>query len=58
MSIFDDYLAQEQANSDVEMSLTEYLELCKNDPMAYASPAQRMLKDDYIGFDCIFESFA
>ena len=44
MSIFDDYLAQEQANSDVEMSLTEYLELCKNDPMAYASPAQRMLK--------------
>lgn len=44
MSIFDDYLAQEQANSDVEMSLAEYLELCKNDPMAYAFPAQRMLK--------------
>lgn len=26
-----------------EMSLDEYLELCKNDPSAYANPAQRLL---------------
>ncbi len=30
-------------NQEEEMSLTEYLELCKTDPAAYANPAQRLL---------------
>jgi len=30
-------------NQEEEMSLTDYLELCKSDPTAYANPAQRLL---------------
>jgi len=30
-------------NKEEEMSLNEYLELCKKDPSAYANPAQRLL---------------
>lgn len=30
-------------NKEEEMSLEEYLELCKNDPSAYANPAERLL---------------
>lgn len=31
-------------NTEISMSVEEYLELCKEDPFAYASPAERMLK--------------
>lgn len=31
-------------NTYEEMSVQEFLDLCKQDPMAYASPAERMLK--------------
>lgn len=30
-------------NKEEELSLDEYLELCKNDPSAYANPAERLL---------------
>lgn len=30
-------------NKEEELSLEEYLELCKNDPSAYANPAERLL---------------
>ena len=30
-------------NKEEEMSLEEYLELCKKDPAAYANPAERLL---------------
>ncbi|KTC64586.1 serine protein kinase (plasmid) [Legionella adelaidensis] len=30
-------------NQEEELSLDEYLELCRNDPSAYANPAQRLL---------------
>lgn len=33
-----------QRVSEEPITLEEYLEICKTDPMAYASPAQRMLK--------------
>ena len=43
MNILDIYRAQYASGRDVEMSLVEYLELCKVDPLAYASAAERML---------------
>ena len=30
-------------NKEEELSLDEYLELCKEDPSAYANPAERLL---------------
>jgi len=44
MSIFDKYKDRYDDRQAEEMSIQEYLELCKNDPMAYADSAQRMLK--------------
>lgn len=44
MGIFEHYKTRYASTTQEEMTLTEYLELCKNDPMAYASSAERMLK--------------
>lgn len=37
------YTKRFEENKEEEMSLEEYLELCKNDPSAYANPAERLL---------------
>jgi len=44
MSIFEHYSSRFEASKEEVLSLNEYLELCKSDPLAYASPAERMLK--------------
>src|ERR1700744_2516118 len=41
--IFESFKQQYLQSRDEEMSLAEYLQLCKRDPLAYASPAERML---------------
>ncbi|WP_043319580.1 PrkA family serine protein kinase [Microbulbifer sp. HZ11] len=43
MSIFNHYLERYEAIQEEELTIQEYLELCKNDRSAYASPAERML---------------
>ncbi len=43
MSIFNAYQARFEAAREEEMSLQDYLELCRSDPMAYATAAERML---------------
>ena len=43
MSIFARYQDRFEASQEEEMSVQEYLELCKRDPTAYASVAERML---------------
>src|SRR5271165_7099585 len=43
MKIFEAYREQYAKARDEEMSLSEYLELCKSDPLTYASAAERML---------------
>ena len=43
MTLFDLYREQYAKSSDEEMSLPEYFELCKKDPLAYATAAERML---------------
>ncbi|MCK2088519.1 PrkA family serine protein kinase [Thauera aromatica] len=47
MTIFNAYQARFEAAREEEMSLQEYLELCRADRMAYATAAERML--DAIG---------
>jgi serine protein kinase len=47
MSIFDHYKARYESIQQEEMSLQEYLNLCKEDPLTYANAAERML--DAIG---------
>lgn len=44
MSIFDHYKARYSAIQQEEMSLQEYLNLCKETPEVYANAAERMLK--------------
>ncbi|UTW11828.1 PrkA family serine protein kinase [Marinobacterium rhizophilum] len=44
MSIFEHFKARYSATQQEEMSLQEYLALCKEDPTAYASAAERMLQ--------------
>ncbi|MGL6251929.1 MAG: PrkA family serine protein kinase, partial [Billgrantia desiderata] len=44
MSIFDHVQNRFSRVQQEEMTLQEYLELCREDPMAYASAAERMLK--------------
>lgn len=39
----DTYTRRFEDNKAEDMSLSEYLELCRTDPSAYASPAQRLL---------------
>jgi serine protein kinase len=43
MSIFNAYQARFEAAREEEMSIQEYLELCKTDRAAYATAAERML---------------
>lgn len=43
MSIFSHYQNRYEAHREEEYSIQEYLELCKSDPTAYASAAERML---------------
>ena len=44
MDIFNNYQQRFQSTQQEELSLQEYLELCKKEPMAYANAAERMLK--------------
>ena len=43
MGIFDHYQTRYEKNREEEYSLQEYLDICRDDPTAYASPAERML---------------
>ena len=43
MSIFGNYQTRFEDTQQEEYSLEEYLEICKNDPSAYASAAERLL---------------
>lgn len=43
-SFLESYKTRYVENKEEEMSLNEYLELCKTDPSAYANPAERLLK--------------
>jgi serine protein kinase len=43
MSIFDRYQSRYEASKEEVYTLQEYLEICKNDPSAYASAAERLL---------------
>ncbi|MBU2967518.1 PrkA family serine protein kinase [Amphritea sp. 2_MG-2023] len=43
MSIFERYKARYDSKQEEEYSLQEYLEICKNDPLAYASSSERLL---------------
>jgi serine protein kinase len=43
MGIFDHYQSRYEKNREEEYSLQEYLEICRKDSIAYASPAERML---------------
>src|SRR5690606_6026252 len=43
MNLFDAYRELYARSRDEEMSLVEYLDLCRSDPLAYASAAERML---------------
>jgi serine protein kinase len=43
MSIFEHYRSKFDELKEEELSLQEYLDLCKKDPLTYASPAERML---------------
>ena len=44
MSIFNAYQARFEATCEEEMSLQEYLDLCRSEPGAYATAAERMLE--------------
>ncbi|EXJ16531.1 PrkA family serine protein kinase [Imhoffiella purpurea] len=43
MSIFERYQARYESSREEVMSLNEYLDLCKEDPSAYAGSAERLL---------------
>jgi serine protein kinase len=44
MSIFDHYQSRYESLKEEEYSLQEYLDLCKSEPLTYATAAERMLK--------------
>jgi serine protein kinase len=44
MSIFSHYQQRYETTREEELSLQDYLDICKDDPSAYASSAERMLK--------------
>lgn len=44
MTIFKRYLSRYEESREENLSLQEYLELCKKDPVAYASGPERLLK--------------
>ena len=43
MSIFGQYKTRFEDTQQEEYSLEEYLDICKNDPSAYATAAERLL---------------
>ncbi len=43
MGIFDHYRTRYETAREEEYTLKEYLEICREDPTAYASPAERLL---------------
>jgi serine protein kinase len=43
MSIFERYQARYESSREEEMTLNDYLELCKRDPLAYAGAPERLL---------------
>ena len=43
MSLIEGYRARYSSAQEEELSLEEYLQLCRKDPEAYASAAERML---------------
>jgi serine protein kinase len=43
MDVFNNFAARYERTREEEMSLRDYLELCKHDPVAYATAAERML---------------
>ncbi|MCP3687635.1 MAG: PrkA family serine protein kinase, partial [Gammaproteobacteria bacterium] len=43
MSIFDKYRERYEKRLQEEYSLQEYLDLCKEDPLVYATASERML---------------
>ena len=43
MSIFNQFLSRYEDAKEEECTLQEYLDICRDDPSAYASPAERML---------------
>lgn len=43
MTIFDHYTSRYEKQKEEELTIQEYLDLCKKDPMTYATPAERML---------------
>ena len=44
MDVVRNFLARYERTREEELSLEEYLDLCKRDPLAYATAAERMLK--------------
>ncbi len=44
MDVISHFAARYERTREEEYSLEEYLDLCKRDPMAYATAAERMLK--------------
>ncbi|MCC7220103.1 MAG: PrkA family serine protein kinase [Candidatus Contendobacter sp.] len=44
MTIFKRYLSRYEEGREENLSLQQYLELCKKDPLTYASAAERLLK--------------
>src|SRR5690606_15116990 len=43
MGVIESYVSNYARTREAEMTLAEYLDLCKRDPMAYATAAERML---------------
>lgn len=44
MNIFEHYTSRYEAYQEEEYTLQEYLDICKKDPMAYATASERMLE--------------
>ncbi|MGO7420071.1 PrkA family serine protein kinase, partial [Rhizobium ruizarguesonis] len=42
-SVFDAFTRSYDARSETDMSITEYLDLCKKEPLAYANATERLL---------------
>jgi serine protein kinase len=43
IDLFDTYARSYEARRETEMSVAEYLEACRNDPLMYAGPHERLL---------------
>src|SRR5438034_11494728 len=42
-SLFNAFARSFEARSETDMSISEFLELCRSDPLAYANSAERLL---------------